>query len=148
MRDKTILLVEDDPDDVELARMALEQNQIVNEVVVARDGKEAIDWLFGEGEFAGRDTSCVPTVVLLDLKLPKLSGLDVLKKMRSDPRTKLIPVVILTSSKEETDIAKSYELHANSYIRKPVDFEQFTKSVRDIGLYWLLLNECPHPACE
>ena len=148
MKDKTILLVEDDPDDIELARMALEQNQIVNELVVARDGQEALDLLFGEGEFADRDTDFAPAVVLLDLKLPKLGGLDVLKRMRADSRTKLIPVVILTSSKEETDIAKSYELHANSYIRKPVDFEQFSKAVRDIGLYWLLLNESPSGGCE
>ena len=148
MKDKTILLVEDDPDDIELARMALEQNQIVNEVAVARDGQEALDLLFGEGEFADRDKPFAPTVVLLDLKLPKLGGLDVLKRMRADSRTKLIPTVILTSSKEETDIAKSYELHANSYIRKPVDFEQFSKAVRDIGLYWLLLNESPSGGCE
>jgi two-component system response regulator len=144
MQDRTILLVEDDPDDVELTKMALEQNRIVNALFVARDGQEALDWLFREGDFTERDPNQIPSVVLLDIKLPKLTGLDVLERMRRDPRTKLIPVVILTSSKEETDVARSYELHANSYIRKPVDFEHFTKAVRDIGLYWLLLNECPN----
>ena len=143
MADKVILLVEDSSDDVELTQMALREQNIKNEMVVARDGQEALDWLFGEGEHAGRDTSENPTVILLDLRLPKIDGLDVLKRIRQDERTRLFPVVILTSSKEDQDLIKSYELGANSYIRKPVDFQQFSKAVRDLGLYWLLLNEPP-----
>lgn len=143
MADKVILLVEDSSDDVELTQMALREQNIKNEMVVARDGQEALDWLFGEGEHAGRDTSETPTVILLDLRLPKIDGIDVLKRIRQDERTRLFPVVILTSSKEDQDLIKSYELGANSYIRKPVDFQQFGKAVRDLGLYWLLLNEPP-----
>ncbi len=143
MADKVILLVEDSSDDVELMQMALREQNIKNEMVVARDGQEALDWLFGEGEHAGRDTSENPTVILLDLRLPKIDGIDVLKRIRQDERTRLFPVVILTSSKEDQDLIKSYELGANSYIRKPVDFQQFSKAVRDLGLYWLLLNEPP-----
>lgn len=141
--EKTILLVEDNPDDVELTLRALKKNNISNDVVLARDGVEALDFLFGTGAHAGRDTSILPQVVLLDLKLPKLDGLEVLSKIRSNERTKLLPVVILTSSKEEQDLVNGYSLGANSYIRKPVDFGQFIEAVRALGLYWLLLNEGP-----
>lgn len=141
MSDKVILLVEDNPDDEALTLRALKKNNIQNDVVVARDGVEALDYLFGTGSYAGRDTSIVPSVTLLDLKLPKIDGLEVLKKIRADERTKLLPVVILTSSKEEQDLINGYKLGANSYIRKPVDFSQFIEAVRQLGLYWLLLNE-------
>lgn len=140
---KWILLVEDNPDDEELTKRAIRKNNILNELMVARDGAEALDFLFGTGDFAGRDTSVMPTVVLLDLKLPKIDGLEVLRRMRSDERTELVPVVILTSSKEEQDIANGYKLGCNSYIRKPVDFLQFSDAVQNLGLYWLLLNEPP-----
>jgi DNA-binding response OmpR family regulator len=139
--DKAILLVEDDPDDVELTMRALGKNNITNEVVVVRDGAEAMEYLTGTGPYTGRDMSIMPTVVLLDLKLPKVDGLEVLRRMRAHEHTKLVPVVILTSSKEEQDIIKGYKLGANSYVRKPVDFSQFTEAVRQLGLYWLLLNE-------
>ena len=141
MQKKLILLVEDNPDDEALTRRALKKNLILNEVVVARDGVEAIDYLFGTGSHAGRDISVLPTVILLDLKLPKLDGREVLQRIRSDPRTRLLPVVILTSSKEEFDRAQTYSLGANSYIRKPVDFQQFMEAIRQLGLYWLVLNE-------
>lgn len=144
MADKVILLVEDSPDDEELTLRALKKNNILNEVVVARDGAEAVDWLFGTGAHEGRDTSVQPVVVLLDLKLPKLDGLEVLRRIRADERTELLPVVMLTSSKEEQDIINSYKLGANSYIRKPVDFTQFAEGIKQLGLYWLVLNECPH----
>jgi two-component system response regulator len=140
---KTILLVEDNPDDEELTRRALEKNKILNEIVVVHDGVEALDYLFGRGPFAGRDIQQRPAVMLLDLKLPKIDGLEVLKQLRGDNRTKFIPVVILTSSKEEQDLFNSYRLGANSYIRKPVDFNQFAEAVRQLGLYWLVLNETP-----
>lgn len=143
MKNKTILLVEDNPDDEELTLRALRKNNIKNEVVVLRDGAEALDYLFAEGAFAGRDTSVVPQVMLLDLKLPKVDGLGVLKRLRSDPRTKLMPVVILTSSKEDRDLMEGYSLGANSYVRKPVDFGEFMEAVRQLGLYWLVLNELP-----
>jgi two-component system response regulator len=143
MEEKMILLVEDNPDDVELTRRALKGNNITNEVVVVEDGDVALDYLFGEGAYEGRDTSCQPVVVLLDLKLPKVSGLEVLERLRKDDRTKVLPVVILTSSKEEQDLWDSYERGANSYVRKPVDFEQFSQAVRELGIYWLLLNEPP-----
>ena len=141
MSDKMILLVEDSPDDEELTTRALRQAKIANEVVVARDGAEALDFLFGEGAHAGRDVARTPAVILLDLKLPKLSGLDVLNRLRADPRTRLIPTVILTSSSEEEDMLKSYQSGANSYVRKPVDFGQFAIAVSQLGIYWLLLNQ-------
>lgn len=140
---KLILLVEDNPDDELLTMMALRDNNILNEVVVAHDGVEAIDFLFGTGEYQGRDTSVQPQVILLDLKLPRIDGLEVLQHIRSNNLTKLLPVVILTSSKEEEDVLKSYTLGANSYIRKPVDFRQFTEAIKYLGLYWLVLNESP-----
>lgn len=143
-----ILLVEDNPDDVELTLRAFEQHHITNEVVVARDGVEALDYLFGTGKFADRDTSVLPAVILLDLKLPKVDGLEVLQRLRADDRTKLAPVVILTSSTEEADVIRGYQLGANSYVRKPVDFAQFAEAVRQLGLYWLLLNELPPKASE
>lgn len=141
MSNKVILLVEDNPDDEELTLRALKKNNIQNEVIVARDGVEALDYLFGTGRHAGRDVTQVPSVTLLDLKLPRIDGLEVLKRMRADERTKFLPVVILTSSKEEQDLLNGYALGANSYIRKPVDFSQFIDAVRQLGLYWLLLNE-------
>jgi two-component system, response regulator len=143
MRKKIILLVEDNPDDELLAIRALEKNKIMNEVVVARDGAEALDYLFGAGAYAGRDMSVMPRIILLDLKLPKVDGLEVLRRLRNDDRTKLLPVVVLTSSKEERDLTESYSLGANSYIRKPVNFAQFTEAIRQLGLYWLVLNETP-----
>jgi len=148
MNDKIILLVEDNPDDVTLTIRALRKNNIMNEVVVARDGAEALDWLFVTGTHAGRDTSLVPQVILLDLKLPKVDGLEVLRRLRADDRTQLLPVVVLTSSNEEQDVIKGYRLGCNSYIRKPVNFEQFADAVRQLGLYWLLLNELPLPKGE
>ncbi|MBI2922668.1 MAG: response regulator [Planctomycetes bacterium] len=146
MEVRTILLVEDNPDDELLTLRALEINQIRNEVVVARDGEEALDYLLGRGAWAGRDPRRIPALVLLDLNLPKLSGLEVLRRLRSDDRTRLAPVVILTSSKEEQDRFSGYSLGANSYIRKPVDFARFTEAVKQLGLYWLLLNELPPEA--
>ena len=143
MKEKIILLVEDNPDDITLTLRALKKNSIFNEVVVAKDGVEALDYLFGTGIYAGRDTSVMPVVTLLDLKLPKIDGFEVLKRVRSSERTKLIPIVILTSSKEESDLINGYSLGANSYIRKPVDFEQFTEAIRELGLYWILINEPP-----
>jgi two-component system response regulator len=143
MTSKTILLVEDNPDDEVLTLRALKKNNITNEVVVARDGAEALDYLFGTGRYAGRDTSRQPQVTLLDLKLPKVDGLEVLKRLRADDRTKLLPIVILTSSNEEQDRLRGYGLGANSYVRKPVDFDQFIEAVRQLGLYWLLINERP-----
>jgi two-component system response regulator len=138
---KVILLVEDNPDDAELTLRALKKNNILNQVVLAHDGVEAIDYLFGTGTYAGRDTSALPSVVLLDLKLPKIDGLEVLKQIRAGELTRYLSVVILTSSKEEQDLIKGYQLGANSYICKPVDFNQFMEAVRQLGLYWLVLNE-------
>lgn len=143
MENKIILLVEDSPDDEALTLRALGKNNIRNEVVVARDGVEALDYLFGRGRYAERDMSLMPQLILLDLKLPKLDGLEVLRRLRSDERTRLLPVVILTSSNEEQDLVNGYGLGANSYVRKPVDFGQFSEAVRQLGLYWLLLNEPP-----
>jgi two-component system response regulator len=139
----TILLVEDNPDDVELTLRAFKKNNIANDLVIARDGAEALDYLFGNGTYDGRDTSEMPRIILLDLKLPKVDGLQVLERLRADERTKLTPVVILTSSKEEQDLVRGYKSGANSYVRKPVDFNQFVEAVRQIGLYWLLINESP-----
>jgi CheY-like chemotaxis protein len=143
--EKTILLVEDNPDDEALTLRALKRAKIRNEVVVARDGVEALDYLFGTGAHAGRDTSLMPQVVLLDLKLPKVDGLDVLRRLRADERTRFLPVVILTSSNEERDRIDGYKLGANSYVRKPVDFTRFADAVQHLGLYWLLLNEPAPP---
>jgi two-component system response regulator len=143
MEKKIILLVEDNPDDEALTLRALKQNNIINDVVVARDGVEALDYLMGTGKYTGRNLDELPQVVLLDLKLPKVDGLEVLQRMRSVERTRLLPVVILTSSNEERDIVNGYKFGANSYIRKPVDFAQFTEAVRQLGLYWLVMNEAP-----
>jgi two-component system response regulator len=140
---RAILLIEDNSSDVDLTKRALEKGRIANELVVARDGTEALDYLWGEGTHAGRDVSDLPAVTLLDLKLPKVPGLEVLRRIRADGRTRRMPVVILTSSKEEQDLAASYDLGANSYISKPVDFEQFTEAIEQLGLYWLVWNEPP-----
>ncbi len=137
-----ILLVEDNPDDVELTLHALKKNKIVNPVKIVRDGQEALDYLFQKGDYESTDYD-PPNVILLDLKLPKVDGIEVLQRIKSDRRTKLIPVVILTSSKEESDLLRSYDLGVNSYIRKPVDFDQFVETVRQIGFYWMLINEQP-----
>ncbi|HWJ22655.1 MAG TPA: response regulator [Gemmatimonadaceae bacterium] len=138
-----VLLVEDNVDDAQLALAALRGNRIVNEVVLARDGEEARDYLFGLGSHAGRDASHCPQLVLLDLKLPKIDGLDVLRRIRADERTRLTPVVVLTSSDEEEDLIRSYRLGANSYVRKPIDFERFLEAIRQLTVYWLVLNEAP-----
>jgi two-component system, response regulator len=140
---KTILLVEDNLDDVELTLQALKKSNITNVITVVHDGAEALDYLLGTGKYAGRDVSDLPAVVLLDLKLPKVDGLEVLRRLRSTDHTKLLPIVILTSSREEQDIMKGYSLGVNSYVRKPVDFTQFAEAVSHLGLYWLLLNETP-----
>ena len=141
--EKVILLVEDNPDDEELAIRALEKSNVANKIAVARDGVEAIEFLFATGMHAGRDTRFQPQVVLLDLNLPRLSGLEVLKRLRADERTRLLPVVVLTSSKEEEDIITSYSLGANAYVRKPVEFRSFADAVKTLGLFWLVLNERP-----
>jgi two-component system response regulator len=143
-KDKIILLVEDNADDELLTIRAFRKCNLLNEIVVARDGAEALDYLFGNGKHAGRDTRVLPEVVLLDLKLPKLDGHEVLTRIRSDERTRLLPVIILTSSTEEQDILRSYEFGANSYIRKPVDFDSFMDAVHQLGLYWLVLNQTAH----
>jgi two-component system response regulator len=141
--DGAILLVEDNPDDEALTLRALRRSNVGNSIVVAHDGVEALDYLFGTGVHAGRDTRQVPQVILLDLKLPRIDGLEVLRRLRADTRTRLLPVVILTSSNEERDRIEGYQLGANSYVRKPVDFNEFTEAVRHLGLYWLLLNQPP-----
>jgi two-component system, response regulator len=138
---RRILLVEDNPDDRDLALRALKKNAIGNEVVVAPDGAEALEYMFGTGKYAGRDVADAPAVVLLDLKLPKVDGMEVLEQIRSDPRTALQAVVILTSSKEDQDVVRGYKLGANSFVRKPIDFAEFTEAVRQLGMYWVLLNE-------
>jgi two-component system response regulator len=143
MSDKVILLVEDNADDELLTRRAFKKNNIMNELVVARDGVEAIDYLYGSGAHAGRDVRSLPQVVLLDLNLPRIGGLDVLRRIRDTELTKLLPVVVLTSSKEDEDIVRSYALGANSFVRKPVDFAQFMDAVKMLGLFWLVLNEAP-----
>jgi CheY-like chemotaxis protein len=141
-----LLLVEDNPQDLELALRALHKSNLANRIQVARDGAEALDYIFGEGPHAGRNIAEVPRVILLDLKLPKVDGLEVLRRVKSDERTKTIPVVVMTSSKEQRDIVESYQLGVNSYIVKPVNFDSFVSAVRDLGLYWLLLNQPPKPA--
>lgn len=143
MKGKFILLVEDNPDDEELTLMGLKSSGVRNEVVVVRDGEEALQFLLAEGQYKDRVTEAIPAVILLDLKLPKLSGLEVLERLRANPLTKCIPVVILTSSSEEEDVINSYKLGANSFVRKPVDFNRFADAVKQLGLYWLLINEPP-----
>jgi two-component system, response regulator len=138
---ETILLVEDNPDDVELTMRAFRKNNIANNVVVAHDGVEALDYLYGQGAYINRNTSEMPRLILLDLKMPRMDGLHVLERLRADERTRFTPVVILTSSKEDQDLINSYKSGANSYVRKPVDFNEFLEAVRNIGLYWLLINE-------
>jgi CheY-like chemotaxis protein len=144
MKKQFLVLVEDRPDDIDLTLRALKKNNIVNEVVVLRDGTEALDYFFATGKYTGRNLDELPAVILLDIKLPKVDGLEVLKRLRANEQTKLIPVVILTSSKEERDVMNGYQLGCNSYVRKPVTFEEFSEAVRNLGLYWLLLNE-PSP---
>ncbi len=141
--EKMILLVEDNPNDEELTLRALRKANIANEVAIARDGQEAIDFLFGTGKYAGREPPAMPAVVLLDLKLPKLDGIDVLQRIRADPRTKLIPVVVLTSSSEDEDMVRSYQSGANSYVRKPIEFSAFANAVTQLGMYWVLINQVP-----
>lgn len=146
MNEKTILLVEDNPQDEMLTLRALRRAKVANRIDVALDGQQALDYLFREGEFAGRDGPDLPTVVLLDIGLPRLSGLEVLARLRADARTRLLPVVVLTSSDEERDRLRSYEIGANSFVRKPVDFAEFTETVTRLGLYWMITNEAPHDA--
>ena len=147
MKSQSILLVEDNEDDVALTLRAFKKRNVLNEVVVVRDGAEALEYLLGTGRYAGRDTTCQPALVLLDLKLPKMDGVEVLRSIRADPRTSMLRVVVLTSSSEEMDVHASYQVGANSYIRKPVDFEQFIEVAGQLGFYWLMLNE-PPPAQE
>ena len=143
MTNKNILLVEDNPDDEALAIRALKKSNLINDIAVARDGAEALDYLFCTGQYKDRDANDMPALILLDLKLPKIDGLDVLRRLREDDRTKNLSIVALTSSSEEQDLIDSYDLHVNSYVRKPVDFNQFTEAVAQVGLYWLVLNEPP-----
>lgn len=143
MTERYILLVEDNPDDEELTLLSLRKNNLAHEIVVVRDGVEAIEFLFGTGQYTGRDLSRTPTVILLDLKLPKLDGLGVLKRLRADERTRMLPVVVLTSSSQDADVIASYNLGANSYVRKPVEFGSFVEAVSNLGLYWVLLNRPP-----
>lgn len=143
MTERYILLVEDNPDDEELTLLSLRKNNLAHEIVVVRDGVEAIEFLFGNGQYTGRDLSRTPTVILLDLKLPKLDGLGVLKRLRADERTRMLPVVVLTSSSQDADVIASYNLGANSYVRKPVEFGSFVEAVSSLGLYWVLLNRPP-----
>ena len=143
MKERFILMVEDNPDDEELALMGLKESGILNEIFVVRDGEEALHFLFAEGQYNERDPAELPAVILLDLKLPKLNGFEVLERIRANALTKCVPVVILTSSSEEEDVVSGYELGANSFVRKPIEFKQFAEAVRQLGLYWLLLNEPP-----
>jgi CheY-like chemotaxis protein len=143
MKTNTILLVDDSPDDIKLTVRALDQSNIINDLVVAEDGVEALDYLFCTGKYEGRNTGMMPQLILLDLKMPRMDGLEVLRRIRADERTRLMPVVVLTTSNEDRDRVESYRLGANSYIRKPVDFSQFAEAVRQLGLYWLVLNEGP-----
>lgn len=143
LMDKTILLVEDSPDDAKLTLRAFKRNNLLNPIIVTQDGVEALDYLFGRGAYAGRAGNAMPTLIILDLKLPKLDGLGVLKAVRGDERTRLIPVVVMTSSKEEQDLIRSYSLGANSYVRKPVDFTEFQETVRALGVFWLMTNQPP-----
>ena len=143
MNEKIILLVEDNPNDVTLAERALRKAKVLNRLVVARDGAEALEYIFGTGKYSEPGSATPPQVVLLDLKLPKVDGLEVLRRIRGDSRTRRLPVVVLTSSKEDRDMVTSYDLGANSYIRKPVSFDQFVEAVQQLGLYWLVLNEAP-----
>jgi two-component system response regulator len=143
MNAKVILLIEDNASDIALTERALSRNNITNALVVAQDGQEGLDYLFGSGAHAGRDVNALPVLILLDLKLPRIDGLEVLRRIRADARTRRVPVVILTSSREEQDIAAGYDLGVNSYIRKPVDFNQFSETIRQLGLYWLVINEAP-----
>lgn len=145
---KIILLAEDNPDDVLLTQRAFKKSNILNELVVVRDGEEALDYLFAEGKYKNRDKNVMPELILLDLKMPKLDGLQVLERIRKDTRTKQLPVVILTTSKEESDVVKSYCLGANSFISKPVDFDQFIAAVKQLGLYWLVLNQTAKSTCD
>jgi two-component system response regulator len=145
MSEPIILLVEDNPDDAELTRLALAESKVTNQLIWVQDGQEALDWLYCVGKHAERDPCLLPSVVLLDLKLPKINGLEVLARIRQHPFTRRLPVVILTSSKEEQDLIRGYELGANSYIQKPVDFEQFTHSIKELGVYWMVLNAPPPP---
>jgi two-component system response regulator len=146
MANNTILLVEDNPDDVELTLRAFKKSNLKNEITIARDGVEALDFLFGTGAHAGRDVSDLPQLVMLDLNIPKIDGLEVLQAMRADERTKLVPVVVLTSSREQEDIVKSYRFGANSFVRKPVDFLEFVQAVQQLELYWVVLNQLPRPS--
>ena len=143
MKPKKIVLVEDNPDDQELIQMAFEDGHIANEFEILNDGAQALDYFFGRGQYSGRDLSDTPLLILLDLKLPKVNGLEVLKQLRADPKTRLIPIVMLTSSDEEQDILASYKNGVNSYVRKPVDFIQFTEAIKQLKLYWVILNEAP-----
>jgi len=143
MKERKILLVEDRQDDIDLTLRSLKENKITNKVDVARDGAEALDYIFATGAYSDRNIEDLPSVVLLDIKLPKVDGMEVLRRIREDKRTKTLPVVILTSSKEEKDLINGYAIGCNSYVRKPVEFEEFSKAIRDLGLYWLLLNEPP-----
>jgi two-component system, response regulator len=140
---KIVLLVEDNPDDEELTKIAFESSNLLNELIVVHDGAEALDFLFATGAYAGRDLEVTPQVVLLDLKLPKVSGLEVLRRLRADERTRTLPVVVLTSSKQDEDVVRSYELGANAYVRKPVDFREFSEAARQLGIFWLLVNQPP-----
>jgi two-component system response regulator len=145
MTTKPILLVEDTPDDAELTVMSLKQSGLLNEVILAEDGVEALDYLFGQGRYTGRDPTDTPALVLLDIKMPRMDGIEVLKRLRSDPRTHLMPVIMLTTSTEDMDLERSYEFGANAYVRKPVSLLQFHEAVKQLGLFWILTNEAPPP---